>query len=272
MGEINILYFYASRSGGPVPETLLSMLELSVASARRFNDVHRVILARHPLTEIDPPRWLDDVLTLTQPKLPPHVTMLLRTACFRQYSQSPLFDRPTVCTEHDVLFQGGCAELFEQNFDFGCTFATTAKRIVGDFGKLNGGVMFMNDRRKDRTRRILQTYFSIIARYGDRRDARFSTPSGPMPAQIWGGDELALIEMLPGDAFDAGKAQDRIFKIKDGRLGVFHSAKWNNTSSYKGLDGGIVTPFEPEARLRHFQGARKENMEAYAKEHLGLAV
>ncbi len=271
MGEINLFYFYTALEGGAMPAELVELLNLSIASAKKVCAVNRVIFGCHATTRAPEAADIDVFLPSTS-KIPAQDIMHLRAASFLEYAKSPHFDRPTLCTEHDMLVQKDFAPVFEKPFDVACTYACWTKKMGETYGKVNGGAFFMNDADKPKTQAILARYLKFLHDLGDQRDPRFKRNGVPVRARQWGGDELALLSLLPSEAFHGDKLTDKIFDIKIGRIGILNSKEWNNQYGYPGLTGEIVTPHQPEAYLRHFHGPKKTKLKAYAAKHLGLGA
>lgn len=265
---VDLLIFYLPKNAPERTRVDYALLDLMVASARRAGVSGEVNFYTHESANVPSDLPVTRVVRMAPKDIPPRDVQLIRAYAMRDFVESDWFTRPTMAVEYDELFERNPAVAFDLAFDVGLTYACWTKEQHGDFGKLNGGVVYLNDRNPGAVRSYYCAYLDKFLEIKDEIDNRFSRP---YRMAEWGGDEITHIRLLPPAAFDGHQQRRRTFSVAGACVMTLESVRFNCQHAERHVKG-LQIPTYPETLVRHFNGWRKPFMPDYAERNLGLRI
>ncbi len=166
----------------------------------------------------------------------PDALMLERAALQHEYISRHDFSRPIVLIDSDILINGPLAPLFEKDFDVALTWRDNADMPI------NGGLIILNNRRPEITKRFFSKFTSIY-------NANHSTRAA------WYGDQLALRDYV-GLNVEEFKNKD-IIEIDGCRILLLPCEIYNFSPDNR---YGSITSDLATKTILHFKGQRKNLM------------
>lgn len=265
---IDLFIYYFPQHARERTATDLALLDLMVASARRAGVTGEISFYTHEAADLPPGLPVTRIVRIAPEGVPLSDVQLIRAHALDHFARSAAFVRPTMAVEYDELFERTPGGTFDLPFDVGLTYACWTKKQRGDFGKLNGGVVYLNYRNPAATRAYCRAYLEKFRAIKDETDDRFSRP---YRMAEWGGDEIAHIRLLPADAFENHNQRRRTFTVAGATVMTLESVRFNCQHAERS-GGNIYLPAYPETIVRHFNGWRKPFMHDYAERNLGLRI
>ncbi len=265
---IDLFIYYLPKNAPERTRLDYALLDLMVASARRAGVAGEISLYTHETASVPPDLRVTRVVRIAPKDVPPRDVQLIRAYAMRDFVESEWFTRPAMAIEYDELFERNPARAFNLPFDVGLTYACWTKEQEGDFGKLNGGVVYLNYRNPGAVRSYYRAYVEKFLEIKEEMDNRFSRP---YRMAEWGGDEITHIRLLPPDAFDNHRQRRKTFSVAGASVMTLESVRFNCQHAER-LDTGLQIPTYPETLVRHFNGWRKPYMADYAERNLGLQL
>lgn len=265
---IDLFLFYLPKNEPERTRTDFALLNLMVASARQAGVAGEIHFYTHETASLPPDLPVTRVVRIAPAGTSPIDVQLIRAYAMRDFVESPSFQRPVMAVEYDELFERDPASAFDLAFDVGLTYACWTKKPEGDFGKLNGGVVYLNYRNPDAVRSYYAAYVDKFVAIKDEIDNRFSKP---YRMAEWGGDEVTHIRLLPRGAFARHGQRRQTFSVSGASVMLLESVRFNCQHAERDGDA-LYLPTYPETLVRHFNGWRKPFMADYAENNLGLRM
>ncbi len=251
MRPIRVVTFHIeiTRDGaGPHPNAnlehsqYLDMLDMLFASARLFHPGSECIVLTDDRTRLEsiPSRFLRINCAIRHDKI-----MLDRMGAQRVFLQEYDFSCPVILADSDILLNDSLDAVFQQDFDVGLTWRQNAEMPI------NGGVLFVNNRRPSASRRFLAVTQEIYEKkYADRSE--------------WYGDQFAIrdfLEMTVGEI----ASQQEIIERQGCRILLLPCEQYNHSPD--NVLVSIASRFL-DKHVLHFKGERKRLMKLYWQAHL----
>jgi hypothetical protein len=247
---LSFVTFHADLSvdGGAHPHTDLEqshyaeMISMLWASARRTHPGSTFTIMTTSETDLGA---LGEAVSRKNFTVAAESLMQDRMACQIEFLSEAEFDKPIVFLDSDVLINGPLDEVFAGDFDVGLTWRRLEEM------PFNGGVLFVNNRRKGPAEAFMRSVYDLYQRRHGHRAK-------------WFGDQTAIYEYL-------GVSPDEIVRCptleKDGCRFAFFPCETHNYSPENGL-AEILRPLD-EKIILHFKGARKSLMGPYFRAYIG---
>lgn len=265
---IDLFIYYLPKNAPERTRVDYALLDLMVASARQARVAGEISFYTHESANVPEDLPVTRVVRVAPAGVPAQDVQLIRAYAMRDFVESQWFTRPAIAIEYDELFERDPAPAFELPFDVGLTYACFTKELQGDFGKLNGGVVYLNHRNRDAVRSYFRAYLAKFTEIKEEIDARFSRP---YRMAEWGGDEITHIRMLPPAAFIEHRQRRQAFTVAGAQVMLLESVRFNCQHAER-RGKGLQIPVHPETLIRHFNGWRKPYMADYAERNLGLRL
>lgn len=265
---IDLFLFYFPKHGPEDTRFDFGLLNLMIASARQAGVAGEIYFYTHESASIPSDLPVTRVVRIAPPNISPNDIQLIRAYAMHDFVNSKWFKRPTMAVESDELFERNPASAFDLPFDVGLTYACWTKKPHGNFGKLNGGVVYLNYRNPDAVRSYYTAYVDKFLEIKEEIDNRFSKPCRMAE---WGGDEVTHLRLLPSTAFEGREQCRKTFFVSDASVMLLESIRFNCQYAEK-TSNGLCLPTYPETLVRHFNAWRKPYMADYAERNLGLRM
>jgi hypothetical protein len=157
------------------------------------------------------------------------------------------FSTPILLLDSDILINASLDQLWSRDFDIALTWR------MSEVMPLNGGVLFVSNRRPEIVRSFFRRYLSIFQqRYADQAQ--------------WFGDQMALRDAVGLSFSELSSRSDTVVITEEGAKCLLLPAHTFNRSPGNRLSK-IVKPIR-DAAVLHFKGERKRLMKLYWQAHL----
>ena len=243
-------------------------MQLMIESARQVGFCGEFFFYTHEDAQIPDDLPVSQVIRVAPKDVAVSDLMLLKAYGSHHFVHSDLFQCPTISVEADQLFQRNPMEAFSLPFDLGLTYAHWEKKIIGDFGRINGGVTYLNHTNPAALRSYFSAYLDKFLEIKDQLDHRRSYR--PRLAEV-GGGEVSHLRLLRPGALDNQNQQRQCFEVHGARVMMLESRKFNCQQGERVGDHYVFGKY-PDTIIRHFVGWRKELMSGYALEYLNLKI
>lgn len=264
----DLLFFFMPNEDSRKANAYYSLMELMYVSAKQIGFSGEFFFYTHESAQLPNDLPACRIVRIAPDNVKPTDYMLLKAYAHHHYVFSDMFKNPTISVEPDQLFQRDPMEAFELPFDIGLTYPHWEKEISGDFGKINGGVTYLNNQNIKAMQSYYSAYIDIFEQIKDQVEVRYK--SRPRRA-FMGGGEISHLRLLPSHAFDNHRQQRRCFVVQDARVMLLESKIFNCQEG--GKEGEqFVFKYYPDAIIRHFVYYRKDAMPEYAENCLGLRM
>mgnify|MGYP002633268054 CR=1 FL=1 len=189
--------------------------------------------------------------------------MIAELRSWHHFTESNLFDRPTILIDPDLILVRNPFDVFDGSFDVGLTWRELVKPVpgsapgeIGDQQPINAGVVFLNADRPEKVaefmRRCYEDLLTLEPHYWR-----------------WYGDQESLLRasgMAGRREFD-----DHPVDVDGIRVRFLPCARYNY-SPLISVDGEFMQFDEPDPMIVHFKGERKRHMHQYAIDELGMRM
>jgi hypothetical protein len=251
MRAVSIATFYVEieREGdGPHPnanlenEQYLDMVNMLFMSAQQFHPVCNCIVLTNECTRLGP---VSSYCSRINYAVRHDKMMLDRMGAQRAFFLNYDFSCPVVMADSDVLINDSLDSVFQQDFDIGLTWRNNARMPI------NGGIMFVNNRRPSASRRFFTAVHEIYERkYADQAE--------------WYGDQYALRDFLGMTRKEIVNHRG-VVETNGCRVLLLPCEQYNYSPD--NVMTSITSRFLDKLVL-HFKGERKELMKLYWQAHL----
>ncbi|NTJ42916.1 hypothetical protein G6L28_09955 [Agrobacterium larrymoorei] len=236
--KIKFVTFYAD--GGKAKPVISgdldgpSQIDLLVKSAQQIHPATRFTVLTDEFTDLTS---LPNEVSIKRHPIDLSQIMLERMRAQREFLMSGDFDSPTVFVDTDVLISGDLTDLFLDDFDIAFTWRKS------DEMPLNGGVIYVNDKRPENSVRLFSRLFDIYVE-------KYTGTSA------WYGDQFAMLNLinLPFDSIYESPTVER----HEGKIKLLDCATYNYSPNGERPDLG---GFPSGIKVFHFKGMSRRIME-----------
>jgi|CXWL01.1.fsa_nt_gi hypothetical protein len=251
MAAVSIATFHVEINrdgGGPHPnanlksEQYLDMVDMLFMSAQQFHPESKCIVLTDETTRLGA---VSSYCSRMNYAVRHDKIMLDRMGAQRAFIKEYDFSRPLVLADSDVLINNSLDSVFQQDFDVGLTWRDNSEMPI------NGGIILVNNRRRDASRRFFTVMHEIYeSKYADRAE--------------WYGDQYAIRDFI-GMTVEEIASHHGMVEAQGCRILLLPCEQYNY--SPKNAVTSIASRF-PDKYVLHFKGERKPLMKLYWQAHL----
>jgi hypothetical protein len=217
-----------------------AMIDTMFKSARLFHPECKCIVLTDNKTDISS---LDSLVEIRRFEIDPRKIILSRLIAQIEYLKKYAAHDDLLFLDYDIILNGNLDHIFKQDFDIAVTYRESKKGMP-----INGGLLFVSGRRKERSLAFLERVHAIyMAQYANN--------------DVWWGDQLALRDALKVNDFTANTVVD----VDGVRVLILSCDEYN----YYPAEGYRSILFElKNKKVLHFKDMQKKVMHLYWNSYL----